>query len=88
MVIPDYENARSNGLPLIKNKSITDAILDIIHQVITTLERRELVNQTLCDQNKAFGCVQRIILIQKLYFSGVRGLPSQLFQSYIQNSFY
>lgn len=66
-------------------KSTSKALLEIVGDIVGGLELGEHSTLTLCDLSKAFDCVSHELLIEKLSFYGVRGVPLRLFQSYLTN---
>lgn len=68
-----------------KNCSTIKAVSSVIDDIIEALEQCLYSSVTLCDLSKAFDCVSHEILIRKLEFYGIRGLPSTLFRSYLEN---
>lgn len=68
-----------------KNSSTVHAVSEIVEKIVEGLEGGEQVAATLCDLSKAFDCVSSDLLIDKLYFYGVRGTPLALIESYLKN---
>ena len=66
-------------------RSTTQAVADIVKDIVKGLEEGHHVAITLCDLSKAFDCVSHDQLIDKLQRCGVRGLPISLFKSYLLN---
>ena len=65
------------------NKSTTQAILNLLTKIYTTLDNGDLYFSLFLDFQKAFDCVSHEILLAKLYHYGIRGIPHQWFTSYL-----
>lgn len=68
-----------------RKRSTTQAILDIVNQLVSNLEEGKTSVLTLCDLTKAFDCVPHSILVEKLSFYGIKGVPLNLLVSYLEN---
>ena len=64
-------------------KSTEHAIIDIQHQILEALEKKEHPCCVFLDFAKAFDTVNHNILLSKLYHYGIRGTPLQLIKSYL-----
>ncbi len=77
---------------LIKNQhgfrashSTESAVLHFVNNVYKYLEEKYYVFGVFLDLSKAFDSLNHKILLDKLQHIGIRGLPLQLFSSYLQN---
>ena len=68
-----------------KNKSTEMAVNAITNQIINSFENKETSYCIFLDFAKAFDTVQHDILINKLEYYGIRGLPLKWFKSYLDN---
>lgn len=66
-----------------KNKSTVIAMVNLIEDVTTAFNERERALLTCCDLTKAFDCVDHHILLEKLWYYGIRGEPHKLLESYL-----
>lgn len=66
-----------------KDRSTIDAVLRLIGDAVEGLDEGKRTEVTLCDLSKAFDCLAPEILLQKLSIYGIRGLPLELFRSYM-----
>ncbi|KAG5891096.1 hypothetical protein JTB14_036987 [Gonioctena quinquepunctata] len=66
-----------------KNRSTTQALLKVVSDIVEGLEKGKHSQLSLCDLSKAFDCVSHVILLQKMYFYGIRGLALDFFESYL-----
>lgn len=64
-------------------KSTNSALLEVVRGIVEGLESGKHISLTLCDLSRAFDCVSHELLLEKLTFYGIRGVPLQLFQSYL-----
>ena len=67
------------------NHSTTIALIEIIDGIKNDIDKGDFVVGTYLDLKKAFDTVNHSILFEKLEHYGIRGLPLQLFQSYLSN---
>lgn len=65
--------------------STEDALISVTDLVVTGLSNSEKSIAIFLDLAKAFDTVSHRILIEKLEWKGVRGLPLDLFKSYLNN---
>jgi len=76
-------NASQHGY--MKQKSTNTALLDVIETITEAFDQKEKIQISCCDLSKAFDAVDHGILIRKLEFYGIRGMPLELFQSYLSD---
>lgn len=68
-----------------KMKNTTQAVSDIVDTIIQAFDNGESSCLTLIDLSKAFDCVDHNILLDKLYYYGIRGNTHGLMHSYLSN---
>lgn len=68
-----------------RQKSTFKALYEIMKGTVEGMESGEHTTLTLCDLTKAFDCICRELMLDKLSFYGVRGVPLKLFSSYLSN---
>ena len=68
-------------------KSTQDAILHLTEKIYKNLHDKLSTLAVYIDFSKCFDTLNRDILIKKLELYGVRGLPLELFKSYLQNRY-
>ena len=68
-----------------KKKSTSDALISFIEKNYVALNNRKNAMNVFLDLSKAFDTVDHSILINKLHFYGIRGLPLSWFRSYLNN---
>ena len=61
------------------------ALLSLVDNLTHALENGECIVGVYLDFSKAFDTVDHMILLQKLYHSGVRGCAHDWFTSYLSN---
>jgi hypothetical protein len=66
-----------------KGKSTIDAMTDLLYFIMNGMEKKKKVITIFLDLCKAFDCVDFEILLNKLDFLGVRGVPLNWLQSYL-----
>jgi len=62
--------------------STETAIYTLLNNVLSSLDRRNLVGGLFCDLQKAFECVNHEILLAKMKFYGISGIANKLMESY------
>lgn len=65
--------------------STTQAVQRVVGDIVENLEAGKHTGIALCDLSKAFDCVPHDLLLTKLSYYGIRGLPLSLFESYLSN---
>jgi hypothetical protein len=68
-----------------KKRSTSDALIDTIAYIQQQLNNDLSCLTLLIDLKKAFDTVNHSLLIQKLFYLGIRGLPLQLIRSYLSD---
>ena len=68
-----------------KKRSTTQAVLNQLEFIYSNLDQNKTVISFFMDLSKAFDCIDHDILLKKLYFYGIRGLPHSWFKSYLSN---
>jgi len=67
------------------NSSTSDAILEFLNNLYESLDLKKLSMAVFLDLSKAFDTVSHDILIDKLEYLGIRGLPLEWFRSYLRD---
>jgi hypothetical protein len=68
-----------------KNSSTAFAIYDLIENKLNNLDEKLYICALYVDLSKAFDTVNHNILLKKLEHHGIRGVPLELFKSYLSN---
>jgi hypothetical protein len=68
-----------------KNSSTAFAIYDLIENKLKNLDENLYTCALYVDLSKAFDTVNHCILLRKLEHQGIRGVPLELFKSYLSN---
>ena len=68
-----------------KNKSTEMAVNAITNQIINSFENKESAYCIFLDFAKAFDTVNHELLINKMEYYGIRGMPLEWFRSYLNN---
>lgn len=68
-----------------KGRSTVDAMDSLVREILTVFEKKAYAQATFCDLSRAFECVSHDILLEKLNYYGVCGIPLTFFKSYLQN---
>ena len=61
------------------------ASLELEDRIYGHLENNDIPCAVFCDLSKAFDCLSHPILLDKLDYYGIRGIPFQLIKTYLQN---
>lgn len=65
--------------------STESALLEFVNNVYTCLEEKLYVTGIFLDLSKAFDTLDHTILLRKLEFLGIRGIPLKLLKNYLSN---
>ena len=68
-----------------ENYSTVQAVIEITDNILSELEKKNMVAGIYLDLSKAFDTVDHTILLHKMKHYGIRGLPLKWFQSYLSN---
>jgi hypothetical protein len=68
-----------------KDVHIENAIFALTDNILIALNRRQQVEGIICDLTKAFDCVNHAVVLNKLYYYGIRGKCHHSFKSYLEN---
>ena len=68
-----------------KQHSTNHALIDIVENIRQKLDAKTFSCGVFIDLEKAFDTVNHEILLQKLYFYGIRGVGNSWFKSYLEN---
>ena len=66
-----------------KNSNTSDAIIEFIDYVYSSLDKKQSTLAVYLDFSKAFGTVNHEILMSKLQHNGIRGVMLSWFMSYL-----
>ena len=67
------------------NRSTIMAVTDFIEQISTSLDQGSAAVGVFLDLSKAFDTIDHKILLDKLYFYGIRGTPHLWLKNYLEN---
>ena len=68
-----------------KNSNTSDAIIEFLDYVYSSLDSKQSTIAVYLDFSKAFGSVNHNILMSKLLYNDVRGDMQHWFESYLSN---
>ena len=58
---------------------------ELVDRIYGHLENNDIPCAIFCDLSKAFDCLSHPLLLDRLEYYGIRGIPLQLIKSYLQN---
>lgn len=67
------------------DNSTIHAVSKVVRNIVDGFEEKNHTAVTLCDLSKAFDCVSHDVLLEKLNYYGIRGIPLKLLKSYLSN---
>ena len=59
----------------------------LLHTVLLSLDKKNLVGGLFCELQKVFDCVNHNILLAKLEFYSISGIANKLMRSYLKNRY-
>ena len=68
-----------------QNSNTSDAIIEFLDYVYSSLDKRQSTIAVYLDFSKAFDTVNNEILMSKLQHNGIRGVMLRWFKSYLSN---
>lgn len=68
-----------------KNSSTETPIMELHHRALSALNNNKKLGVVVLDLSKAFDCIPHDILLHKMEYYGIRGLPLTLFESFFTN---
>ena len=68
-----------------RNKSTVQAIQSLCNSIYNELDESRIMFAMFLDFRKAFDCIDHSILLEKLHFYGVRGVPYRWLKCYLKN---
>ena len=75
----------SNQYGFRANHSTEQAIFTLLHSVLESMNKKQMVGGVFCDLQKAFDTVNHTILLKKIQFYGINGSINKIIQSYLTN---
>lgn len=81
--LSNYNILSSHQFGFQSKKNTTDAMFSMLSNIYSSLNNKQFTATVFCDYAKAFDCVNHQILLNKLEFYGIRGIPLIWFQSYL-----
>jgi hypothetical protein len=63
--------------------SIENASYILLNEILEAMNRKQMVEGIFCDLQKAFDCINHVVLLEKLKFYGVSGKFYNLLKSYL-----
>jgi hypothetical protein len=70
-----------------KKLSTETAMYTLLNNVLSTLDKENVVSGLFCDLQKASDCVNHDILLAKMKFYGISGIANKFMRSYLENRY-
>jgi len=67
--------------------STENASYILLNEILTALNNKQMVGGIFCDLHKAFDCINRAVLLEKMKFYGVSGKCYNLVKSYLDGRY-